>query len=236
MATARKYWAVIPAAGIGTRMGMEIPKQYLKVQGKSILEHTLQPFCRHPDIQGIVVALAEGDPYWDTLSIASHKKIQTTIGGVERCHSVRNSLKVLKTLAGSNDWVMVHDAARPCLRTEDLDRLIGAVPASPGGVLLAIPVRDTMKRADHAGMVIETVERERLWNALTPQMFRISVLEEAIDRAISRNIMVTDEAQAIELSGMHPLLVEGTPDNIKITHKSDLPLAELFLSRKENQL
>jgi len=233
MASSQKYWAIIPAAGIGTRMGMDTPKQYLKLCGKCILEYTLEPFCIHEKIDGVVVVLAENDSYWETLPIASNKKIQTTIGGIERCHSVQNGLKILKGIASPNDWVLVHDAARPCLHMDDIDKLIQTMNAQSIGGILAIPVRDTMKRTGTINEVTETVSREGLWHALTPQMFQLSMLDSALEMAISNNVLVTDEAQAIEMTGKRPVLVEGHPDNIKITHKSDLPLAELFLSRRE---
>lgn len=224
---------MIPAAGIGTRMGMDTPKQYLKLCGKCILEYTLELFCMHERIEGVIVVLAENDTYWETLPAASNKKIQTTIGGVERCHSVQNGLKMLKDIASPDDWVMVHDAARPCLHIDDIDKLIQTMNAQSIGGILAIPVRDTMKRTGTINEVTETVSREGLWHALTPQMFQLSMLDSALEMAISNNVLVTDEAQAIEMTGERPVLVEGHPDNIKITHQSDLPLAELFLSRRE---
>ena len=233
MGPSQKYWAMIPAAGVGTRMGMDTPKQYLKLCGKCILEYTLELFCMHEKIEGVIVVLAENDTYWETLPAASNKKIQTTIGGVERCHSVQNGLKMLKDIASPDDWVMVHDAARPCLHIDDIDKLIQTMNAQSIGGILAIPVRDTMKRTGTINEVTETVSREGLWHALTPQMFQLSMLDSALEMAISNNVLVTDEAQAIEMTGERPVLVEGHPDNIKITHQSDLPLAELFLSRRE---
>lgn len=232
MGPSQTYWAVVPAAGIGTRMGIDIPKQYLKLQGKCVLEHTLQLLCRHEKIKGIVVALAENDPYWPTLACASDQKIHVATGGVERSHSVRNGLHLLRKFAKPDDWVLVHDAVRPCLCREDLDKLMQTLTGHTSGGILAIPVRDTMKRADNNDQIIETISRDGLWHALTPQMFRFSILEMALDNVISKNILVTDEAQAVELSGIQPVLVEGHPDNIKITHPSDLPLAEFYLSRQ----
>lgn len=227
-------WAVIPAAGIGTRMQVDIPKQYLKIQSKCILEYTLERFCLHPRISGVVVALADHDPYWSTLFISGHKKMLQCTGGAERCHSVLNGLQRLADVASPEDWVMVHDAARPCVRVEDIDKLINTVSLGGIGGLLAVPVRDTMKRADKSNCVVETVDREGLWHALTPQMFRIVELAEAINNALQRDLLVTDEAQAMELCGIAPLLVEGHPDNIKVTHPRDLLLAELYLSQQEN--
>lgn len=227
---------IIPAAGIGTRMGLETPKQYLQLQGQCIIEHTLKPFCEHEGIEAVVVALAKNDRYWPKLKIAAHPKIHTATGGLERCHSVLNSLNYLHTIAAADDWVMVHDAARPCLRREDIDKLMGAMSGDSEGGLLAIPVRDTMKRTDKTMKIKETVDRENLWHALTPQIFRLGPLKAALESAISQDIIVTDEAQAMEMRGVRPLLVEGHPDNIKITHQNDLPLAELFLAQQENRL
>ncbi len=224
---------VIPAAGIGTRMRMETPKQYLTLHGRTILEYTLDCFRDHPSVSGIVVVLAPEDPYWDTLAVSGHEKITTTIGGVERYHSVQNGLAVLNTMAGEDDWVMVHDAARPCLRRDDVDRLIEALKDHPVGGILAIPVRDTMKRSGDDNGIRATVDREGLWHALTPQMFRLQLLERCLGQAIADGRPVTDESQAVEQAGHHPLLVPGNPDNIKITHRNDLPLAELFLSQQE---
>jgi 2-C-methyl-D-erythritol 4-phosphate cytidylyltransferase len=229
-----RYWAVIPAAGTGTRMEMATPKQYLSLQGRPIMEHVLLRFCRHPEIAGIIVALAPEDPYWETLSIAKHEKIGTTTGGAERCHSVLNGLRALPEVADRNDWVMVHDAARPCLRHEDMDKMINVLSGHPVGGILAIPVRDTMKRAGPDNEIEATVDRSDLWHALTPQMFRLGLLEKALADAVAAERVVTDEAQALEMAGYRPLLVPGHPDNIKVTHRSDLPLAELFLSQQEN--
>jgi 2-C-methyl-D-erythritol 4-phosphate cytidylyltransferase len=224
------YWAVIPAAGVGSRMQSEIPKQYLRVSGRCVLEHTLDCFCSHPRITGIVVVLAAGDNHWKGLPGFRHARVMTAPGGVERFHSVLNGLRHLHDRAGQSDWVLVHDAVRPCLHHADIDALIEAVRDHPVGGLLALPVRDTMKRADASGEVIETVSRGGLWHALTPQMFRLAMLEQAIERAIDESILITDEAQAMERCGHRPLLVEGRADNIKITRPGDLALAELFLS------
>ena len=229
-----RYWAVIPAAGIGTRMEMTTPKQYLSLQGRPIMEHVLLRFCRHPDIAGIVVALAPEDPHWKTLSVAGHEKISTTTGGVERCHSVLNGLRALPAVADANDWVMVHDAARPCVRREDIDALLEQLVDHPVGGLLGIPVADTMKRTDRDGNIIETVQRKGLWRALTPQMFRYEQLLQALQAALDQDKLVTDEAAAMEISGHMPRMVEGHADNIKITRPQDLVLAELFLRQQEN--
>jgi len=228
-----KIWAVIPATGIGSRMEADIPKQYLQIKGKCILEYTLEKFCHYPRIEGIVIALAENDKYWPGLSISSNKKIIQTIGGAERCHSVLNGLRCLGNVAASNDWVLVHDAVRPCVRVEDIEKLIDSVGAGVKGGLLAVPVRDTMKRADKTNCVTETVDRSGLWHALTPQMFRLAELIAALEHTLRDKLLVTDEAQAMEFHKVNPLLVEGHPDNIKVTHPRDLLLAELYLLEQE---
>lgn len=227
-----RYWAVIPAAGIGRRMGGDVPKQYLKVLGKTILEHTIERLAMHPDIQGIVVSLSRGDPYWPELAFSIDKPLYIVEGGAERCHSVLNALDYLSDIASDNDWVLVHDAARPCIRQDDIERLIIELTGHPVGGLLGIPVSDTMKRTDDTGEVQQTVERSHLWRALTPQMFRLGELRHAISRSLGTGQLVTDEASAMEAVGKAPRMVEGHGDNIKITRPQDLQLAELYLTQQ----
>ncbi len=232
---AQRYWAAIPAAGSGTRMGAALPKQYLPLRGLPLIAHSLALFCAHPAIRGVVVALSADDPHWSTLSVARDQKVSITIGGAERCQSVLAALARLLQTADPQDWVLVHDAARPCLRRSDLDHLIARCSTHPVGGLLALPVRDTMKRADAEGTVLETVSRVNLWQALTPQMFRIGRLSDALEAALVQGRLVTDEAEAMELSGLSPRLVEGRPDNIKVTLPRDLALAELYLQRQREE-
>ena len=227
-----RCWAVVPAAGSGTRMGAAVPKQYLSLHGKTVLEHTLTRLGLHPRISGVVVALAAGDTYWPTLRLEFLAHLLTVTGGGERCHSVLNALERLAPLAAENDWVLVHDAARPCLRAGDIDRLLDALTDSDGG-LLGIPLTDTIKRTDDSGCIAETVPREALWRALTPQMFRYGALRAALRDAIAKRVVVTDEAAAMELAGYRPRMIEGHGDNIKITRPDDLTLAELFLHKQE---
>jgi len=227
------YWAIIPAAGTGTRMGADIPKQYLKLGGKCILEYSTELFCTHQKISGVVVALAADDPYWNTLTISSHKKIRTVPGGKERCHSVHNGLIELAKTAHPDDWVLIHDAARPCLHPNDIDKLINCLADHPIGGILAIPAKDTMKRAGGNNVIAETVDRRGLWHALTPQMFRVSMLKLALDKVLEMEEFVTDEAQAMEINGLQATLVEGRPDNIKVTRPEDLALAEFFKKLQE---
>lgn len=228
-----QFWAVVPAAGVGTRMRAQLPKQYLPLHGKTVIEHTLDRLCAHPAITGVVVSVSETDPYWEDLHWTCAKPFRRAPGGTERCHSVLNGLDVLADLAAADDWVLVHDAARPCLRRADLDRLIDELRDHPVGGLLAVPVRDTMKRSDRAGCVEETLDRSHLWHALTPQMFRFALLRDALRGALAQGALVTDEAAAVELAGMRPRLVEGHADNIKITRPEDLALADFFLRQQE---
>ena len=227
-----KYWVVIPAAGTGSRMATEIPKQYLEIAGKTILEHTLNRFIEHQNIAGVVLAISPDDHYWEQLDIQSAKPLIMAVGGAERCHSVLSALQTLEEHADQQDWVLVHDAARPCLRSEDIDKLIAEVADHKVGGLLAAPVRDTMKRSID-NVVTETVERTGLWHALTPQMFRLSDLKAALENTLQKGLVVTDEAQAMESMNMMPLLIEGHVDNIKITRPQDLELATHYLESKQ---
>ncbi len=229
MSSSSRYWAVIPAAGFGTRMNSNLPKQYLEINGKTILEHTLSAFCENPDIHGVMVAIASTDSIWPTLSVSKHDKVMVTTGGQERCHSVLNCLQALTKVADSNDWVLVHDAARPCISVEDISHLIKKIGNHKVGGLLALPVKDTMKRANQEAEVEMTVDRSGLWHALTPQMFRLGDLLGALKISVDSGTMVTDDAQAMELQNKRPLLVEGKSSNIKITREGDIAVAELYL-------
>lgn len=226
----------MPAAGSGSRMGSTIPKQYLPLLGRPVIAHSLAPFREHPRISGIVVVLAADDGHWKALGMDRLAKVRVTVGGAERCHSVLAALRGLLECAHPEDWVLVHDAARPCLRRADIDRLIAEGTGHPIGALLALPVRDTMKRADAQREVTETVPRTGLWHALTPQMFRLGMLFEALSEAIASGRLVTDEAEALERAGHRPLLVEGHPDNLKITRPEDLALAQAVLLHRDSQV
>jgi 2-C-methyl-D-erythritol 4-phosphate cytidylyltransferase len=217
-------------------MGAEIPKQYLALAGRCVIEHALDVLVSHPRVAGVCVALNARDPYWESTAFAGHPRILTAVGGRERMNSVRSALDVIGPRSEEEDWVMVHDAARPCVRSDDIDRLVTRLWDDPVGGLLAVPVRDTMKAADGEKRVHQTVDRANLWHALTPQMFRIGVLRRALDAAAGSRILVTDEASAIEHIGLAPALVEGRSDNLKVTHPADLPLAEFFLRQKPQAL
>lgn len=228
-------WAVVPAAGVGKRVGDALPKQYLRLHHQTIIEWSLERLLKVPEIRKIVVAVSAGDEYWPDLEIQSLQRIETTAGGYERCHSVLNGLNVLASQAADEDWVLVHDAARPCVRVEDIEKLIQAVLERNQGGILAIPVRDTMKLSNESNEIEETVNRDSLWHALTPQLFRYGELKQALEKALEDGFEVTDEASAMEHAGYKPLLVEGHSDNIKITLPEDLHLATHFLTQQEKE-
>lgn len=227
-----KYWAVVPAAGVGKRMQVDLPKQYLEIQGRSLIEYAITQLTADPHIEGVVVAISSEDKHWRKLDIRLDKSLWVAEGGVERCHSVLNALQELATHAKEDDWVLVHDAARPCVRAEDIAYLIDQLANDDIGGLLAVPVRDTMKRAGTNQRVINTEDRQGLWHALTPQMFRFGKLRHALEQAIEDEALVTDEASAMELAEFEPLLVEGHADNIKVTRPEDLALAAFYLQQQ----
>lgn len=218
--------AIVPAAGIGSRMGADCPKQYLTLAGKTILEHTLGCLLSHPAIARVIVALAPHDGWFEQLAVAADPRILRVEGGIERAYSVLNALHVVE-----GKWVLVHDAARPCLTQGDLDALIASAMACDGAIL-GSRVRDTMKRTDGAGNIVATVEREQLWHALTPQMFPTGTLKRALEEGLALGALITDEASAMERAGFTVKMVEGRADNIKVTRPEDLSLAELFLQQQ----
>lgn len=211
-------------------MGAGRPKPYLALAGRTVLEHSLEALLSHPRIAGGVVVTAADDPHWLGLPASVRARVTTATGGIERCHSVFNGLRALD--AAGDDWVLVHDAARPCLARVELDALIDACEDDAVGGLLAVPVADTLKRADDAARVEATVGRERLWRAQTPQMFRRALLERALETAMSTGELPSDEASAVERLGLRPRLVEGSSLNIKITRPADLAFAERVLGSR----
>lgn len=228
-----KIWVIIPAAGVGRRMQSDIPKQYLSLNGKSVFEYSLNVFDKHESVSEIVVVVSDEDEYWPSLSLKLSKPLHKVIGGKERCDSVLNGLQFLKDKADESDWILVHDAARPCLRKDDISLLLNKLSEHEVGGILAIPVRDTMKRsAADSNTIKETVERENLWHALTPQMFRYKILKDSIESALKEEKIITDEASAVELSGYQPVLIEGHADNLKITRPEDLALAAYYLKQQ----
>ncbi len=226
-------WCVVPAAGRGSRVGAGRPKQYLALAGDSVIGHTLRALAEHPGVSGLVVVLAADDADWPGWTSLAGKPLLTATGGAERCDSVLAGLDRLPPSVADADPVLVHDAARPCLRRDDLSRLLAVGTAHPDGALLASPVADTLKRADAASCSEATVPRAGLWRALTPQIFPRGLLAQALRTARAAGVAVTDEAMAVERLGHRPRLVEGAADNLKITTAGDLPLAAFLLSRRE---
>ena len=221
-------WAIVPAAGRGTRIGGPLPKQYLELAGRSIIEHTLTSLLSHPLIDGAMVAIAADDADFPvSLTSLCGKPVVTCIGGETRAHSVLNALR-----ASDCGYAVVHDAARPLLTLDDLTAVIEAGVSSSCGALLASPVADTLKLADASSHVVRTVDRSSVWRALTPQVFARAALIAALDAALDAGAAVTDEASAMEFVGVSPLLVEGRADNIKVTTQGDLAMAEFLLRNR----
>lgn len=228
---ATKFWAVVPAAGVGKRMGSNTPKQYLEINGKPVLEHTLERLLSVPSLSGIFVALGAEDGYWDDLSSSKDSRVFVAPGGRERADSVLSALRSMDSVADPEDWVLVHDAARLCITREDIEKLIQTLAQDPIGGILALPVSDTLKTVQDL-RILNTPDRSVIWRALTPQMFRYGLLRDALSSAQAEGRIVTDEASAIEQSGYQPRIVEGRPDNIKITRPEDLELAAFYLEKQ----
>ena len=225
-------WAVVPAAGRGTRFGGEVPKQYLDVAGAPLIAHTLHALLAHPSVEGVVVVLAADDAQWPGWRELAGKPVLTCSGGDARSESVLAGLTALPDSVRPDDFVLVHDAARPNLALSDLDQLLERGRNDPVGAILASPVRDTLKRAGNDSGIDGTEPREHLWRALTPQLFRRLQLTRALEAARDTGAAVTDESMAMELQGLRPLLVEGSEDNFKITTVADLVRFEFLLSRR----
>jgi len=223
-------WCVVPAAGRGTRVGGDLPKQYLSLAGRPLILHTLDRLAAHPSVAGLMVVLGADDELWPSIDRLGGKPVLTAIGGAERCDSVLAGLRALPKDVAVDAFVLVHDAARPCVREADIARLIvKGIPA--GGGLLGAPLRDTLKRAGSDGRSHETEPRDHRWRAFTPQMFRRGDLSRALQSASDAGVTVSDEAMAMERAGFSPLLVEGAEDNIKVTTAADFALAEFLLPR-----
>lgn len=224
------FWAVVPAAGVGKRMNAARPKQYLPLLGKTVIEQTLQRLLQGDIFSAISVAISAEDPYWPDLPISKHEKIITAAGGKERADSVLSALQAIRGVADDSDWVLVHDAARPCLTVSDIHLLIDRLMDEPVGGILALASHDTLKNVQ-GNSIINTLDRKLIFRALTPQMFRYGMLKQALEQS-QGNPTVTDEASALELQGMQPKIVEGRPDNIKITRPEDLALAQFYLEQQ----
>ncbi len=223
--------AIVPAAGVGSRMKAGKPKQYLTIGQSTILEHTVNKLLAHPAVSQVIIAITDGDPYFPELAISENPKVVQVSGGKERADSVVSALEYVVENQLS-DWVLVHDAARPCVSHQDISQLIESVEQSDccGGILAA-PVRDTMKRSNHNNQIEQTLDRSAMWHALTPQMFPAVELRKLLTAALSKQVTITDEASAFEWAGFSPLLVAGRADNIKVTQPEDLDLATFYLQR-----
>lgn len=228
-------WALIPAAGIGSRMAADRPKQYLELAGRSILEHSIRAVGRHQPLKGLLVGIAQNDSWWPGIEQNLNDlpcQLVRFDGGAERSETVLQGLNKIEQLGGIDDTVLVHDAVRPLVMMADIERLVQAVGDHADGGLLALPVADTLKR-EQDQRVQQTVDRSHLWRALTPQVFPVRRLRDALRKCVKDGVVVTDEASALEHVGGHPLLVEGSADNIKITYPSDLSMAELLITRRD---
>ena len=225
-------WAVVPAAGVGKRMQADRPKQYLALKGKTVIEHTLERLINSQCFQAVSVAISVEDPYWPELAISKHPQVITAAGGKERADSVLSALKSLQGRAHEQDWILVHDAARPCLTTFDIQFLIQSLKDDPVGGILALPSHDTLKQVT-GETITASVDRKQIWRALTPQMFRYAQLRDALQQT-EGNPAITDEASALEILGLQPKIVEGRPDNLKITRPEDLALATFYMEQQHD--
>ena len=225
-------WVVVPAAGRGTRFGSPLPKQYLQVAGQPLIAHTLAALLAHPMVDGALVAISTNDADWPGWTAFQEKPVLTCVGGDTRAQSVLAALEALPAVVKADDFVLVHDAARPNLRGEDLQQLLERGRADPVGAILAAPVRDTLKRAGDDGGIDGSEPRQHLWRAMTPQLFRRFQLTRALQEAGKAGVEVTDESMAMELQGLRPLLIEGNEDNLKVTTPADLARFQFILSQR----
>ena len=230
MTNSTNIWAIVPAAGVGKRMQSDKPKQYLELAGKTVIEQTLFRLLETKVFSGIAVAISVEDPYWPELDISKHPDVLTAPGGKERADSVLSGLRMLSPKATDRDWVLVHDAARPCITRSDIHLLINQLQTDEVGGILALSSHDTLKNVLDNN-ILGTLDRRHIWRALTPQMFRYGMLKTALEESVG-NPAVTDEASALELKGLQPKIVEGRPDNIKITRPEDLALAQFYLEQQ----
>lgn len=226
-----RYFALLPAAGTGTRFGTEKPKQYATIGGKTLLQHAIERLASGLPLARIYVALTDHDPWYESSVATRDDQIAIRCGGETRADTVANALRSMDG-AGADDWIVVHDAVRPCIDAESLARLVREVADDPVGGLLAVPASSTLKRADERGRSVRTEPREGLWHAQTPQMFRFAVLREALARPGAAQ--ATDEAQAVEALGLHPRLVIGSGTNVKVTFAHDLALAAAIIAAQQS--
>lgn len=228
------YSAVVPAAGIGRRFGADLPKQYLHIDGRTVLEHSVARLLALPALRRLVLVVAAGDSRWRTLPLLKDERIAIVPGGAQRADSVQAGLEALRGELADDAWVLVHDVARPCLPAEDLRRLLAELAGDPVGGLLAAPVSDTVKQVLD-GRVQTSLDRRRIWRALTPQLFRYGLLRDALAAAAAAGVEITDEASAVEYAGHAPKVVIGSACNIKITEPADLELADFYIQRERRR-
>ncbi|MBI2790758.1 MAG: 2-C-methyl-D-erythritol 4-phosphate cytidylyltransferase [Gammaproteobacteria bacterium] len=228
------FWVVIPAAGSGQRYGNQLAKQYLMLHGKTILEHSIDLFIHKKGLYKVILALAKDDPHFSNLSIANHRKVQVVVGGESRAESVLNGLKGLQSIAKPLDWVLVHDAVRPCLHQNDLHLLMQSVQDDHVGGILATPVADTIKSLS-SNSILHTVPRDNLCHALTPQMFRYGILFDALQHCLENKIAVTDESSSVEHIGLKPKVVFAQYPNPKLTLARDLSMIAHLLALKHQE-
>ncbi|MEE9446438.1 MAG: 2-C-methyl-D-erythritol 4-phosphate cytidylyltransferase [Arenicellales bacterium] len=239
-------WAVVPAGGVGARMNAPMAKQYLPLLGQPVMLHTLTRLCALPEVHNVVVGVADDDVQWQGLGFQHDKLKGVVCAGAQRVDTVLNCLRYIIEQGGSEDWALVHDAARPCVRSADIQALIKTVTDNNEGGILALPVSDTLKRAmlrsgktkleqTDTEKIEQTVSRNGLWRAMTPQLFKVSELKQSIEQAMNKGVLITDEASAMEAAGYSPLLIPCSPDNIKITLPEDMQFAEMILDRQTQQ-
>ncbi len=233
MTETTNYWGVVPAAGVGKRMQADRPKQYLPLNGITVIEQTLTRLLQVEKFSAVVVAISAEDPFWPELDISKNKRIYTAPGGKERADSVLSALQSIADKAEANDWVLVHDAARPCITKSDVECLISELQDHAVGGILGQASHDTLKSVDADLAIVDTVDRSKIWRAFTPQMFRYGALKAALEEAASKGWVVTDDASAIELQGERPKMIDGRSDNIKITRPEDLALAQFYLEQQQ---
>ena len=229
------YWAIVPAAGTGKRFGAELAKQFQPIGDKLVAEHTLSRLLSVPQLQKVLVPCDTSAEPWAQISAAADQRVVLLAGGTERVYSVLIGLRALQGIAASDDWILVHDMARPCVTRGDINKLIEQLADHPVGGILATPINDTLKKVAPDSAIEKTLDRSQYCGAQTPQMFRYGPLLSALETMLAEQHMPTDEASAIEYTGEQALIIEGRRDNIKITHREDLIIAEAIMGYQESE-
>ncbi len=230
--SASKLWAVVPAAGIGSRFCADIPKQFYQLNGQLVAQYTLNRLLSLSMIDRVYVPCDMTSAHWSEVPAVDGGRVRLLGGGENRAQSVFNGLRALQEFADQDDWVLVHDMARPCVTTDSMNQLIDSLSEHPVGGILALPVNDTLKKVSGEQLIVKTVERSQYWVAQTPQMFRFGLLMSAMQATLQEGLIPTDEASAIEFAGHRPQVVEGRRDNIKITRREDLAVAAAILQNQ----